>query len=74
VISPVVVDARHGTVTAHCVRWDCAVPDDEPPPHLLYEGTSIRDAEEAADTHLKEIRDGQVGAHQPQREEARQAS
>lgn len=53
-ISPVIVQVREGLATAHCEHHA------HPFAHALYVGKSVRDAEAAADAHLKDIRDGQA--------------
>lgn len=45
-ISPVIVDMRHGLTTC----MGCGKP------HTLYTGSDVREAEQAADAHLKAIR------------------
>lgn len=49
-ISPVIVEMRDGVATARCHSLDCGRE-----PHLLFGGPSFRDAERAADVHLKTL-------------------
>lgn len=49
-ISPVIVEKRNGVAVARCHSLDCGQE-----PHLILGGPSFRDAERAADVHLKTL-------------------
>lgn len=49
-ISPLIVEKKHGVAVAICHSLDCGQE-----PHLVHGGPSFRDAERAADVHLKTL-------------------